>query len=525
MDRILVTEQIGESGLQQLRKVAEVDLRLGLTPAQLKEILPGYDALVVRSQTKVTADVLAAGTRLRVVGRAGTGVDNIDVDAATRQGILVVNAPASNSVAVAELTIGLLLALARRIPQAHASVREGRWERGKFMGWEVRGKTLGLVGMGRIGTEVARRARALEMELLAYDPFISPDRAAQLGVQPAALDELLARSDIVSIHVPLTETTRNLFDAERMRLMKQGSYLINCSRGGIIDEAALLELLKTGHIAGAALDVFANEPPDNSPLLDLPNVITTPHLGASTVEAQALTAADVAEGVIDALAGRTPHYAVNTPFVPPEEWSALAPYASLGRLLARLALQLIDTPASAYEIEYAGELAGRTPVPIRLSILQGILEGSSDVRVTPVNAPILARERGLQLIERSNPEAEHYASLLRLTLITAEGERHTFSGTALRDEPHIVQVDNYWIDLVPSQAMLFTFHRDRPGLIGRVGTILGAADINISSMHVGRLAPRAEAMMVLTLDEPVPSSVLHEILSQADIERAYSVVL
>lgn len=525
MARILVTEKIGAEGLQALQAAFDVDVRLDLTPDLLKEMLPGYDALVVRSQTKVTADVLARGTQLKVVGRAGTGVDNIDVDAATRAGILVVNAPASNSIAVAELTIGLLLSMARQIPQAHQSMQSGKWDRGKFMGWEVRGKTLGLLGFGRIGAEVARRARALEMTLLAYDPFISQERAQQLGVQAVTLDTLLRESDVVSVHTPLIESTRNLLNAERLGQMKRGAFIVNCARGGIIDEAALHAALESGQIGGAALDVWSKEPPADNPLTTHPRLISLPHLGASTEEAQALTAADVAEGVIDALQNRTPRYAVNAPFVAPETWQVVAPYVKLGRILARLSTQLVQSPASTYEIVYSGELAETTTEPIRLATVAGLLEGVSEERVTPVNAMLLARERGLVVNQRTHPDAERYAALLELHVTTSDGQTHTFGGTAVQDESHIVQVDGYWLDLVPSQSMLFTFHQDRPGLIGHVGTILGEADINISSMHVGRQKPRGQAIMVLTVDEPVPPEILTKLEAETDLDHAYSVQL
>lgn len=525
MDRILVTEKIGEAGIATLRAAAEVDVRLDLTPETLLDVLPEYDALVVRSQTKVTDPVLAAGTRLRVVGRAGTGVDNIDLAAATRRGILVVNAPASNSIAVAELTIGLLLGLARHIPQAQASLAAGKWERGKFMGSEVRGKTLGLLGLGRIGAEVARRARALEMQLLAYDPFISTERAAQLGVRPVTLEELLRESDVLSLHMPLTDTTRNLLNPERLGQMKRGAWVINCARGGIVDEAALYDALQSGQIGAAALDVWSKEPPTSSPLVGHPRVIGLPHLGASTEEAQALTAADVAEGIVDALAGRTPRYAVNAPFVPPEEWSVVATYLKLGTILAKLSQQLLIEPARAYELVYSGDLTQYTTEPIRLAVVAGLLEATSDVRVTPVNAALLARDRGLSLSERKHPDAEQYSALLELHVTTADGAGHVFAGTVVQDEPHIVQVDGYRLDLVPSPAMLFTFHRDRPGLIGHVGMLLGEADINISSMHVGRMAPRGRAMMVLTVDEPVPQPLVAKVAMTANVDHAYSVQL
>jgi D-3-phosphoglycerate dehydrogenase len=525
MHRILVTEKIGDEGLIALRDAADVDIQLNLTPTTLREILPQYDALVVRSQTKVTGDILDAGTRLRVVGRAGTGVDNIDLGAATSRGIIVVNAPASNSIAVAELTIGLLISLARQVPQAHASLAAGRWERGKFMGTELRGKTLGLLGFGRIGSEVARRARALEMRVLAYDPMIAHDRAIQLGVEPVTLEELLHESDVISLHIPLVESTRHILNADRLGEMRRGAWVINCARGGLIDEGALWDALESGQIGGAALDVWEKEPPTDSPLLTHPRVIGLPHLGASTEEAQALTAADVAQGVVDALADRTPRYAVNAPFVAPEAWKVVAPYLELGKLLAKLSGQLLNEPASAFEIVYAGDLAEQPTEPIRLAVLVGLLEGTTELRVTPVNAPLIARQRGLSVSERIDPHAEHYAALLELHVTTTSGEVHTFGGTAIYDEPYIVQIDGYRLHLVPSQYMLVTVHRDRPGLIGHVGMLLGQCDVNISSMHVGRLTPRGKAMMVLTVDEPVPSSVIDEIEAVTNIERAYSVQL
>ena len=524
MDRILVTEPIAEEGLAKLRAAAQVDVRTDLDKAALIEILPEYDALVVRSATRVTADVLAAATRLRVVGRAGTGVDNIDVNAATQRGIIVVNAPTANSVAAAELTIAFVFALSRHVPQALVSMQAGKWERAKFMGRQVTGKTLGLVGLGRIGAEVARRARGLEMTVLAYDPVVSTDRAAQLGVTLATLDQVLEQSDFVSVHVPLLDSTRHLINAERLAQMKRTAYLINAARGGIVDEAALIDALERKQIAGAALDVYEDEPPKNSPLIGHPNVITTPHLGASTVEAQETAGVDVAEGVLTALVGGTPTYAVNAPFVPPEEWDVIAPYLKLGRQIGAICTGLIHQPVRQYELEYRGELANVETAAVRMAVLQGLLAGVCEQRVTPVNAPLLARERGLKYQEFSSSEEESYAGLLVLRAVTADG-KHEFAGTVIRDQPYIVEADGYWVNFEPAGPLLFTYHRDRPGMIGRVGQLLGAADVNISGMHVGRLAPRESAMMVLTLDDPVPPEVIAQIEEEADIERAYSVVL
>lgn len=525
MDRILVTEKISQEGVDALKAGADVDVRLDLDKDvdALLEVLPAYDALVVRSATKVTAQVIEVGKRLRVIGRAGSGVDNIDVEAATQRGIIVVNAPASNNVAVAELSIGLLLSLARQIPQSHASLQSGKWDRGKFMGWEVRDKTLGLIGLGRIGAEVARRARGLEMHILTYDPVVSVDRADQLGVTLVPLNELLARSDVISLHVPLVDSTRNLIDAAQIAQMKPGAFIINTSRGGVVNEEALLAALESGHLAGAALDVYSKEPPTGNPLIGHPKIVTTPHLGASTAEAQTLTGTDVAEGVLVALSGGTPRYAVNAPFVAPEEWNVIAPYIRLGNQIGALCRQLIQEPVRSYELEYCGELAGVDTLPVRLAVLQGLLSGTSDQRVTPVNAPLIARDRGLRLTERTSTELESYASLLMVRAITANGPRE-FSGTVLRHQPYIVETDGYWVSFAPGGPLLLTYHRDQPGIIGRVGTLLGAADINISGMYVGRKAPREQAMMVLTIDESVSEDVLAQIRTQPGIDQAYSVL-
>ncbi|KAB8141528.1 phosphoglycerate dehydrogenase [Chloroflexia bacterium SDU3-3] len=524
MDRILVTEQIAEEGLAALRARAQVDLRTDLDKAALMSVLPEYDALIVRSATKVTAEVLAAGAKLRVVGRAGTGVDNIDVAAATQRGIIVVNAPAANSVAAAELAVSFICALSRHVPQASASMQQGKWERSKYMGRQVTGKTLGLVGLGRIGAEVARRARGLEMHVLAYDPVVSTDRAAQLGVVLATLDEVISQSDFISVHVPLLDATRHIINAERLAQMKPSAYLINAARGGVVDEQALYQALEQGQIAGAALDVYESEPPKDSPLVGHPLVITTPHLGASTVEAQAIAGVDVAEGVLTALAGGTPSYAVNAPFVPPEEWEVIAPYLKLGRQLGAICTGMVRGPIHGYEIEYRGEIASVATAAIRLAVLQGLLASLTEQRVTPVNAPLLARERGIKYTEFTTEESESYTGLLVVRAITADG-KHEFAGSVIRDETHIVEVDGYWVDFIPTDALLLTYHRDRPGMIGTVGTVLGGADVNISGMFVGRLAPRDRAMMVLTLDEPVPAELLSKLEQQPDIHRAVGITL
>lgn len=524
MYRILVAEPIADEGLVHLQQGGAVDVKPNISRSDLLATIAEYDALVVRSGTKVDAEVLRAGVRLKVVGRAGTGVDNIDVEAATLQGIVVVNAPASNSVAVAELAIGLILSLARHIPQAHQHVASGGWSRAKFMGREVRGKTLGLIGFGRIGAEVARRARALEMDVIAYDPVVSVERAQQLGVALASIDDVLRQSDVVSLHVPLVDSTRHLINAQRLSLMKPGAYIINAARGGVIDESALAEAIAAGRIAGAAIDAYEQEPPVNSPLLGDPRIITIPHLGASTVEAQTMTGVDVAEGVLDALAGRSPRYAVNAPYIAPEEAGLLTPYARLAMSLGKMCIRIVAEPILRYEFVYAGELAGTTTAPVRTALLQGLLSHVSEQRITAVNAPIIAKERGVRYSELSIPEVENYAGMLELRALTATGA-HVFSGTVLRDKPYIVDVDGYWVTFEPVGSLLLTFHRDRPGMIGRVGTLLGAVDVNISSMQVGRLAPREQSLMVLTLDDDVPEEVVAQLHRESHIDRAVALVL
>ena len=524
MFRILVAEPIADEGLARLVNSAQVDVKPTIKRPELLAIIADYDALIVRSATKVDAELLALGTKLRVVGRAGTGVDNIDVESATRLGIVVVNAPASNSVAVAELAIGLILALARHLPQAHQHVSQGGWSRAKFMGQEVRGKTLGLVGFGRIGAEVSRRARALEMDVIAYDPVVSTERALQLGVTLCTLDDVLQRSDFVSLHVPLIDATRHLLNATRLAMMKPTAYIINAARGGVIDEVALADALANNRLGGAALDAYEQEPPVNSPLLDNPKVITIPHLGASTVEAQASTGVDVADGVLDALNGESPRYAVNSPYIAPEEVNFLTPYASLARSLGKLCLGLADEPIQRYEFVYAGELANTNTAPLRVALLQGLLAGVSEQRITAVNAPIIAKERGVRFGERTVPEVENYAGMLELQAHTASGV-HVFSGTVLRDRPYVVELDGYWVTFEPAGSLLFTYHRDRPGMVGRVGTLLGTVDVNISSMQVGRLAPREQSLMVLTCDDLIPDSVVAQLMAESHIERAVALEL
>jgi D-3-phosphoglycerate dehydrogenase len=524
--RVLVSDPVAEDGVEYLRRHAEVDLRIGMTPEELVRIIPEYDALVVRSETKVRAEVIESGTRLRVIGRAGVGVDNIDVAAATRRGILVVNAPTGNNIAAAELTIGMLLAVARHIPQAHASLKAGQWQRSRYMGVELRGKVLGIVGMGKIGSEVARRAQGLEMQVIAYDPYLSPEHAHRLGVEVLELDQLIERADFITLHVPVTPQTRGLIGAEQFRRMKPSARLINVARGGIVDEAALLDALERGKIAGAALDVFGKEPPGpDDPLLRHEKVVATPHLGGSTFEAQVGVALDVAEQIVAVLNGQPARYAVNAPIISPEAASILGPYMQLCVKLGSLATQLSEGQLRGVEVTYSGEIAEMDTAALKAMVIKGLLQPVLEEEINLVNAGVVARGRGLNVVERKTAQLQNYTNLISVELDTGRGPL-VVAGTVLFGEPHLVRVDRYRLDVVLAGGhMLFSYHRDRPGMIGHVGSVLGAADINISFMAVGRLAPRGEALMVIGVDEPVGPDLVERLLAVPDIHAIRTVVI
>lgn len=525
MPRILIADPIAAEGVELLRSQADVEVKRGLKPQELIEVLAGYDALIVRSETKVTAEVIQAGKRLQVIARAGIGVDNIDLEAATNAGIAVVNAPTGNTVAAAEHTLALMLALARNIPQAHQSLKEGRWTRSAFMGIEVRNKALGIVGLGRVGSEVARRAQSFGMRLLAYDPFVAPDYARLLAVELLPLETLLGESDFLTLHTPLTENTRHLIGARELALMKPSARVINVARGELIDEAALLEALDTGKLAGAALDVFAQEPPGDTPLLKQPRVVLTPHLGASTEEAQREVAVETAEQVLAVLRGQPARSTVNAPFLPPEVHAVLAPYIPVAFLVGQLLTSLAEGQFLGINISYDGEIAQHDPAILKAATLAGLLASVSREPVNLINAPSQAHKRGLKITEQKSAAAQEYASLVTATLNTANGGI-TLAGTAMRNEAHIVKINDYWLDIAPSVPyLLFIDNQDRPGSIGAVGTVAGHHNINISFMEVGRLSPRGRAMMVLGLDDPVPTQVLEEIRSMPNINSVRLVKL
>lgn len=510
--RVLVADAVAEEGLARLREGAEVEVRTGLAEPELCEIIGGYDAIVVRSQTQVTERVIAAGRRLRVIARAGVGVDNIDVPAATRHGVLVVNSGEGNTIAAAEHTVALLLALSRKIPQAAASLARGEWKRGKFVGVEVLNKTLGVLGLGRIGREVARRARGLGMQTIASDQFISPELAAREGVELVELEELLRRSDFLTVHTPLTRETRGMIGDAQLAMMKPGARLLNCARGGIVDEEALARALESGHLGGAALDVFAQEPPPpDHPLLRNERVVATPHLGASTEEAQVNVALDVAEQILAVMDGRPARNAVNVPAISAEAYARLEPYLRLGRRIGKLLAQLADGPPRAVAIAYSGELLALDAQPVTRAVLVGLLQPALEQPVNEVNAPLIAESRGIRLTE-SKTLGEHDSLTAMRVEVTGDEGSHAIAGTALsRSELRIREIDQFQIDLAPEGYMLLSRHHDRPGVIGAVGTILGQHEINIAGMHVGREGAGKRALMALTVDDPVPAPLLEEI--------------
>ena len=523
--KALIADPIAQEGIDLLGQYAQVDVKTKLKPEELISIIGGYEALVVRSQTQVTADVIAAGKKLQVIGRAGVGVDNIDIDAATVNGIVVVNAPTGNTISAAEHTIALLLALARNIPQANASLKSCRWQRGDFMGTEVKGKTLGIIGLGNVGSEVARRAYGMEMKLIGHDPFVSAERGANLHVNLVPLEQLITEADFITLHIPLTESTKGLISAKKLARVKPTVRIINTARGGLIDEKALVKAINENRVAGAAIDVFPKEPCTKSILFESDKIIVTPHLGASTTEAQTLAATEVAQQIIDVFNGQPARYAVNAPLISAEALPVLAPFLKAAALVGRLVSYLGEGQMTSLKIKYQGEIAAYETNILKAVVLGGLLNRITEERVNLVNADMVASRRGIKVVEQKETTCENYPNLITLEVSTATGVT-TVSGTVLRGESHIVRVNNYWIDIVPTGGyFLFSDHRDRPGLIGAVGKITGDADINISYMHLSRLKPRGQALMLLALDEALPEKYRQQILALPDVHTAKLVKL
>jgi len=510
MNRILVADPIAQDGIDILSRAAEVDVRTGLSPDELIAAIGSYDALVVRSETRVTPEVFAAAKKLRAVGRAGVGVDNIDLNAATERGVIVVNAPLGNTISAAEHAIALMLALARHVPEADASLRGGAWQRSKFVGVELRGKKLGVVGLGQVGSEVARRGKGLDMHVIAHDPFVSPERAQMLGVDLAeSLDELLEQSDFVSLHTVLTAQTKHLIGEAQLAKMKPSARLINTARGDLIDMEALVRAVEGGRIAGAALDVFPKEPPDMAErVLHHERIIVTPHLGASTAEAQERVAVDVAHQVVAILRGEPALYAVNAPIIAAETMTLLAPYIPVAEKVATLATQLSAGQLTNIEIDYLGDIANADTTALKAAVIRGLLGTISEENVTIVNANLIAENRGMRIVERKGPAEEVYANLIRVHVHTRAGDTDV-TGTVGHDGPHIVAINDLWVDIPPGDGwLLLCENQDRPGMIGAVGTFLGQHDINISFMRVGRTAVRGKALMAVGLDDPITPEIL-----------------
>jgi D-3-phosphoglycerate dehydrogenase len=510
--KILVSDPVSDKGVEILKQEHEVDVILKLSPEELINIIPNYDGLVVRSETKVTKAVIEAATKLRVIGRAGVGVDNIDVVAATQKGIIVLNAPEGNTIAATEHTVAMMLAMARSIPQANQSMREGLWQRSKFMGVEMRGKTLGILGMGRIGSGVAKRALAMEMDVLAYDPFINAEQVQALDLNLVELDEVLKSADFITLHLPLTPETKYLLNKESLKKCKPGVRIINCARGGVVEEAALAEAITQGHVAGAAIDVFEKEPVDPAnPLMAMDNVIKTPHLGASTAEAQVGVAVDVAYGVLTALRGEPVTTAVNIAPVPPHAMKIIKPFLNVAEKMGCLAVSLAEGRIDAINVEYDGEISEVDTKMLTTAVLKGALNPLVEQPINYVNAPGLAKERGIKIKEIKSKEATNFTNLITVRLHTDKGEQ-VIAGTLFgRQEGRIVMINDYRVDVDPSGWLLIGPHLDQPGIIGKVGTILGDDKINISCMQVGHLPKAGTNIMVMTVDSDVPAQVLAKI--------------
>jgi D-3-phosphoglycerate dehydrogenase len=524
MKRVIVTDNLSEVGIKKLREFAEVDIELGLSKEDLEARIANYDAIVIRSGTKVTKEIIEAGSadRLKVIGRAGVGVDNIAVDTATEKGILVVNSPEANTISAAEHTIALLLSLSRKIPAANVSLKSGKWDRKKYMGVEVNGKILGIIGLGRVGSEVAKRAKGLEMKVVAYDPFIAVERAKELGITLASLNETFQVADFISIHTPLTKDTRHLIGAEEFALMKDGVRVINCARGGIIDENALNDAIKSGKVAGAALDVFEQEPPEGCELLGREEVVVTPHLGASTTEAQKAAATVIADEVIDALQNKPVRNTVNMIYVEEEIMDSIKPYLDLADKLGLLSAQLVPKSGrfEQLNVSYEGELGssdagiGKNTRIITRAILKSFLSMFTD-GVNYVNAEAIAKKFGIKVTESKTEEIENFSSLISIAATTrTEGEEKekTIAGTIFgKDDPRIVKIDGFRVDASPSGYMLICSFLDKPRVIGPVCTILGDKGINIAGMQVGREKVGGEAVMVVNVDSPVSEGGIEEI--------------
>lgn len=525
--KILISDNISEKGIEILKeeKTFEVDVKTKQKKEDLIAIIPEYDALIVRSQTKVVKEIIDAAKKLKVIGRAGEGVDNIDLQAATEKGIIVMNTPGGNTISAAEHTLSLILSLARNIPSACVSLKSGCWEREKFQGIELFGKTIGIIGLGKIGQEVAKRCSAFGMKIIGYDPFISKDVAEKMQVELVDFDELIKRSDFITIHTPLSKETRYLIGEKEISKMKPTARIINCARGGIIDENALYLALKNKRIHSAALDVFETEPLKESPLMELDNIILTPHLGATTQEAQEKVGVEIAKQVKDALLGIEIRNAVNLPYVDAKVLPYLKPYLQLGEKIGSFLAQIIEGRIQKIEIDYSGEILIYDTSSLTIAILKGIFEGIGMENVNYVNALLQAKQRGIEIQERKTTHQEDYISMVSLKMTTDKETRKVSSTLIGRHKPRLVKIDDFYIDTTPSGHILVINSIDKPGVIGKVGTILGNNDINIASLQYGRKNEGGEAVLVLNVDSKIPANILNELVKEEEIVQAKTVEL
>ncbi|HLX38344.1 MAG TPA: phosphoglycerate dehydrogenase [Candidatus Binataceae bacterium] len=521
--RVLLSDSLSEPGVDILKSHPElqIDIKTGLKPAELAAIISPYDALLIRSSTTVTREIIEKASSLKVIGRAGVGVDNVDLEAATRRGIVVMNSPHGNSVTTAEHAISMMMALARKIPAANASLKGGTWDRKSFTGAEVCGKVLGVVGLGNIGRIVADRAQGLKMKVIGFDPIMTREAADRLGIELVGLDEIFRRADFITVHTPLTDDTRGLVGAGAFEKMKKGVRIINCARGGIVDEAALAAAIKSGKVAGAALDVFVEEPPPaDHPLLKLDSVVVTPHLGAATEEAQVQVAIDIAKQVADFLLEGTVSQAVNIPAVSPKELEVLGPHLTLGERLGRLVAQLIDQAPNEVTIGFGGEAASLKLEPITAAVVKGLLSGFLDQDLNYVNAPFIARERGVAIKETRSREVTDFLNTVSVTVRTPAGE-HEVAGAVLANRAmRLIRIDGFRVESVPEGYFLMLRNRDVPGVVGTVGTLLGRAEVNIAGLELGRDRAGGMALSLFAVDGPVPAAVLDELRSMPAIISA-----
>ena len=527
--KILVSDSLAPEGLEVFQRTGgfEVDVRLGLKPDELKKICGDYDGWVIRSGTKITADLIEAAKNLKVIGRAGVGFENVDADAATKKGIVVMNTPGGNNVTTGEHTIALMMALARHIPQAVASLKGGKWERNKFVGVELCNKTIGVIGLGNVGRIVAERAAGLKMKVLGFDPFIPPENIARMGVEPATVEEIFTKSDFITVHVPLTPETQGLINREAFAKMKSGVRIINCARGGIVDEKDLAEAIKEGKVAGAALDVYVDEPPAaDHPLVKLEQVVTTPHLGASTDEAQLNVAIAVAEQMVDFLAKGVVRYAVNVPSVSPELLEILRPYLVLAEKLGSLLVQMAGSLPKEVQVEYRGEVTQYNLAPLTLAVLKGLLTPVMESGVNYVNAPVVARERGVQIMESRGERGSDFASSITVKANGKKKQTLEVEGAIFGSKhPRIVRVNSFYLEAVPEGYILILHNNDVPGVVGAVGTILGKNGINIAGMELGRSEKGGNAISFTHVDDVVSKKALTELRALPQIVSAELVKL